>query len=443
MEEDNLILSHSNNNLFFLPTKMNRTFFYISGLILRILIAGIFIDSSDGLVFFETGEDIIIRHTNIYNEDSMQRKFNYFPLAYLAVLPGLFIYFALSIKNSILQRILQKLPMILLELILAYYMRRKKSDKMISSYELFILFNPILIYSSCVKGQFDIFPAFLLLLAWNSYKRDNQIKSGIYSAAAILFKPYGIIFIMYLAIILLKNDYRKFRKYIVGNMTVVFPILLFASFLNFQGLIDHAIIFHLKRAPNGHSLTTSLYLSIQYIGDIFLSENVTGVLSSILLISLTILLLIILILLAIRIWTHEQSNKTILETLILGFVVLFLLNKTFFFHYLPILVVLWIEYKRERSQIISNEQLAWNYIYLPIIGIFKIYWMVPSDIRDFIGSYWLAVIYITSLLFHFIISFSILKIGRPIFRNKYVLYTYILFLILVPFHFAGMYHLAY
>ncbi|MHA2052485.1 MAG: glycosyltransferase 87 family protein [Candidatus Hodarchaeales archaeon] len=422
---------------------MNRTFFYICGLILRIFIAGIFIDSSDGLVFFETGEDIIIRRTNIYNEDSMHRKFNYFPLAYLAVLPGLLIYFTLSIENSILQRILQKLPMILLELLLAYNYRSRNHDKMISSSELFILFNPILIYASCVKGQFDIFPAFLILIAWNNYKRGNHLKSGFYSGAAFLFKPYGIIFIFYTTIRLLKNDYRKFRKYIMGNIIVAFPILVFASLLNLYGLIDHAIVYHLRREPNGHSITTSLYLAVNYLGDIFLSENLTDVLSSILLISLTILMGVILLLIAVPIWTNEQSERQFLKTLILGFVVFFLLNKTFFFHYLPILVILWIEYKRERSQIVSNEQLAWNYIHLPIIGIFKIYWTVPADIRDFVSSNWLVVIYIACLLLHFLILFAILKIGRPIYQNKYILYSYIFFIISIPFHFAIMYDFAY
>ncbi|MHA2276525.1 MAG: hypothetical protein ACXAC2_12190 [Candidatus Kariarchaeaceae archaeon] len=197
MDKERVSSSYSKKK--FLLDSSDRRFYYLVGLLVRIIFAGIFNDRRDGAVFFETGEDIILHHTNIYNETSAHVRFNYFPLAYLAILPGLVLYFALPFRNDILQRILQKLPLILLDLFVAYYMREKTDiiDK-ISSYELFILFNPIVIFASSVKGQFDIIPAFLLLLAWNSYKKGQNVRSGVFSAASVLVKQYGFIFIIFL-----------------------------------------------------------------------------------------------------------------------------------------------------------------------------------------------------------------------------------------------------
>ena len=439
MNEERVILSSINNNLFFLPARKNRKFYYLIGFIVRIIFAGIYNDRRDGGVFFETGEDIIVRHTNIYNETTLHARFNYFPLAYLAILPGLLIYFILPFRNNILQRILQKLPLILLELLTAYHIREKKDViEKISSYELLILFNPILIFGSCVKGQFDIFPAFLLLLAWNSYKNDKQIRSGFYSGAAFLFKQYGIIFIFFITISLMKSDFVKMRKYIVGNLLIGFPILIIASILNFHGLIDHSIIFHLKRKPNGYSLTAWIFLGSHKITESLWDEKFANIVSSVFQISLTIVLIVLLIMLAVRLWNSENSKREVLETLMLGYLVFFILNNAFFYNYLAILLILWVEYKREKAQSLTNSQLAWNYAYLPIIGIFKK--KIPLDIRELFGSNWLVIIYFTCLLLHLIIMFLIQKKEIPLYKNKFAFYSYILFVLIIPFNFIGTFY---
>ncbi|MHA2089440.1 MAG: glycosyltransferase 87 family protein [Candidatus Kariarchaeaceae archaeon] len=430
MDEERVSSSFLKKN--FLLDSSNRRFYYLIGLLVRIIFAGIFNDRRDGAVFFETGEDIILHHTNIYNETSAHVRFNYFPLAYLAILPGLVLYFALPFRNDILQRILQKLPLILLDMFVAYYMREKTDiiDK-ISSYELFILFNPIVIFASSVKGQFDIIPAFLLLLAWNSYKKGQNVRSGVFSAASVLVKQYGFIFIIFLTAILVRTDIRKLKEYILGSILITFPTIIVASILNFQGLLDHSIVYHLERDPNGYSLTSGVYWSTYNIIKFIDDRNSAIIASTVVLTSFSIILAASLIYLTYRLSSKEYSEKAILETLMVGYFVFFLLNKSFFWNYLVFFLLLWVEYKRVQEQSISENLLAWNYSFIPLMGILKN--KIPLDIRDLIGTHWLFLIYSTCILAHLIIMILIQRKGIPIFKNRIIRYSYAIFLTVILF----------
>ena len=162
-------LSNQSETRFIRFFKSKRGQIYLLAFFIRIAISIVF-GADDMPVFLETGREILVDKTAIYaplTVDSLHDKFNYPPLAYLAILPGQFIYYLLPFRNSVLLRVLYKLPMIIADLWVAYLLRDKlpsalqssaaKSQpvkEFISRPELFILFNPIMIYISSIKGHF-------------------------------------------------------------------------------------------------------------------------------------------------------------------------------------------------------------------------------------------------------------------------------------------------
>ena len=301
---------------------------------------------------------------------------------------------------------------------------------------MFILFNPLVIYASSVNGQFDIIPAVFLLLAWNSYKKNEDLKSGFYSGTAILFKQHVAIFIFYLTINLVKVDYKRIKGYFFGNLTIAVPVLVISSILNFQGLVEHAIRFHINRVPTGFSLTTAIYWGTYYLSRSITNEMTAGNAAGLTLTINTVLLFTILISLAIGLWRAENDDLNFLKTLILAYLVFFILNKSFFFHYFLSLFVIYIEYERHRQKSVSNLRLAWNLSLIPILGLWSA--KIPQDIRRLLGTNFLLIFYVSSLSLHFLILYSLNRRKVHLLENKWIKYTYIAFLASIPLLFYAM-----
>ncbi|MHA2254365.1 MAG: glycosyltransferase 87 family protein, partial [Candidatus Kariarchaeaceae archaeon] len=319
-------------------TLSSRFVVYTIAILVRSTIALFFIDRLDGPVFFDTAEDILLKGEPIYFEGSLQFKFNYFPLAYFAILPGQAIYFLFDFDNVYLQRLFLKLPLIIADIIIAIIVGRgRELSKRINNLELFILFNPVLIYSGSVKGQFDVIPVLLILLAWRNLKQDKYLFSGVLTGAGILFKQYCALFSFFVWIQLMKQSKKNASKYFLGHLIISLPILLVSYVISSGRMVYHAVEFHLHRDPAGYSLTNYLHSFVLGTGKLLFSTNTAIAISDGFLILITILMVVILLYIAYRLWINAADHIYILQALVPAYLIFFALNRIFLFHYLPIL----------------------------------------------------------------------------------------------------------
>lgn len=446
-----------------------RFYVYLIAVIIRVMLSIIFIDWADGPVFFEAGEDIIKEGSNIYPDDteSPHYLFNYFPLAYLAILPGLILYYLIGIDNLYLQRFFLKLPFIIGDIILAILINRNSSSApdqvhtpnintepnmkvsenistrndlstRASKVELFILFNPFIIATSSIKGQFDIIPVIFLYIAWIKYKREDYYKSGILIGISILFKQYGILFSFILGLNLLKTNLRKFVKFFLGHLLIMIPIISIAALLNFEGLRYHAITYHLDRPPSGYSLTSIFFYSVT----IFSRENYSSLFSNmvgyLIEVAFFSILLYILLYFAYRLWISENEHINVINSLLLVYTGFYLFNNVFWIQYFIIFMILWVEWKKLMLSPIVDTSLNWCYATLPFVIVFRVSFMVPADVQKVIGDYWIEVIWLIGVITHFVIMFLFKKQKRNMFEFRFIKPVYIFGLILLPIHFLVM-----
>lgn len=425
---------------------------YLLALVIRLVLAGLFIDQDDAPVFFETANDIINEGTSIYYEGSLQNKFNYFPLAYLAILPGLYVYYLLGLDNLILQRIFLKLPLIFAELLLAWLLARRSPEKAriedrlkihdqwfftrVTRVELFILFNPLFLYSTSVKGQFDVIPTLFLLLAWRYFLEKRLILSGFLAATSILFKQYGVIVSFYLGINILKKDYRKFPRFVFGHLLISVPVLGIAAYLNYDGLIDHALLYHLNRLPSGISLTSLVYWPVKGTVEFVTNQSWTGILvGNVILVIFKMLLIYVMLYLGNMLWQTENASEDVMRIIIYAFLAFFILNNVLWEQYFIALFVLWAEFKNEKKQIIHEQALYWIFATVPLVIPYRLSHSTPPDVQILFGENWFDILWFTFVLTHFFIMLILYVKKKPMFTNSYVKWLYRTLVLLLPVHY--------
>jgi len=442
------------NKIFRKLKNINRSVFiiYLFAFILRILIAGAFLDRDDGPVFLATGNDIINEGTNIYFEGSLQNKFNYFPLAYLAILPGLLLYYLIGFENIYFLRIMLKLPLLICDLLVAYLLSLRSAEKLdplliknykkdnwnvkqITRVELLILFNPIFIYASAVKGQFDIVPALFMILAWRYYLEDKFELSGILAGISILFKQYGVLLTFFIGLSLLKKDYRKSFRFLLGHLISTVPILLLAAYLNFDGLREHAILYHLNRAPSGISLTSLVYWPVVSSVKYFSQSHVALFYGGMILAIFKLALIYFLLLLGNRLWNSENNNQDVLRYILYGFIIFYLLNNVLWEQYFVVLIVLWVEFKNEKREIIHEQSLYWNFATIPIVIAYRTPTTTPDDLINILGNNWIQIVWFTGVILHFVIMMVLYILKKPMFTSRRVKFLYQMVVILSPIHY--------
>jgi len=423
---------------------LNRFLIYYVAFIIRAVTAVLFIDRIDGSVFIQTTKDILLYKTELYFDSTLQYKFNYFPLVYLIYLPSMaFYYFIFPIKSPAFERLFLKLPLILGELFAAYLFRPINKKTMVSTLELFILFNPFILYAGSYKSQFDIFPGIFMLLAWRKKIEERPYASGIFSGIAMMMKQYSLLFSFFIWLHYVRHDKKKAYYHSLGIITVFIPVLGIGALLNPHGMIYHAILFHLGRNPNGYSLTVIIYYAtlaiLSFLGSF---QIITTLIAQGILLVANFLLLYLLVKISIRVWnTPKNDYAGLLYNVLLGFGIFYFLNKGFLFHYLAAFFVLLTEYWRITRRKPSLRLLAWEIAFIPIIYALRIILMVPIDIKVLIGPNWFLILWIILILIHMliIILITIIKGKNYLFYNKKVKIGYVIFLILLPLHFYGLY----
>lgn len=419
----------------------SKVFWYVVALLLRLLIAAVFFDKGDCPAFIETAENILVLHRPLYYEPTIYNDFVYPPLAYIAILPGMALYYLLGLNNLVLERIFLKLPIILGDLWLAYLFRRTfiplykaKEDREIKQYsslswpELILLFNPFLIYSSAVKAQFFNLSVICLIYSWRAYQKEQDIIAGVWAAAAILIKQYSVLFALFLGWALLKKSLKRTTKLLLGAIIITVPILAIGAVSNFQGMMEKTILFNISKEPAGYSITSMLYSWLSFFGETY-NINFLVVLAKSITYLGTGLLLGAFIYLAYNLWKEELTDERILKTIILSFLLTFVLNKQFWLHYLPVIIALWLEYKHMKQERIGDIFLAWNYALIPLILIVRITNMLPTDVSDLIGLYGVAAIVLGGLILHFVILIIMSLKNYLLFSNKKMKVSYIVIII--------------
>lgn len=128
-------------------------------------------------------------------------------------------------------------------LILIYFAKKRKINRKV----IFLwLFNPLLIYDAYVFGQFDIIPAFFVLLAFLLLNKNPSLAMLLIGVAGA-FKNYSYIFIFPVATIYGKSLLEKIKLALIGFIpTTVFTVPTFLTspqdsvFAFFNGILLHS-----------------------------------------------------------------------------------------------------------------------------------------------------------------------------------------------------------
>lgn len=132
--------------------------------------------------------------------------------------PPLFMYYlyfmgligkATGITESVGYDLLLKLPSLIADCVIAFYVYKIANKRMSKNWTLFIvaiwLFNPIVLLDSACWGQVDSILALAILLSAYYIEQEKYEKSAIALAFAITLKPQGIFFVPILGYALLRQ----------------------------------------------------------------------------------------------------------------------------------------------------------------------------------------------------------------------------------------------
>ncbi len=391
----------------------------------------------DGSVFYDTGLDIFVNHSILYANTILQSTFNYFPFAYLVTLPQIWLYYQLPIRSNVLLRIMFKLPIITADLVLASLFSDKVLQKVnsgnlpflnnsdqslgrfINNFELFILFNPLNIYISGMTNQIDMFPAILLVLSWYAYKNNHYFFSGMAVMTAFLIKEYAIFLMIFLFIAIYRKSFHLSIKYILGNLIIAIPTILVVSLINFQGFIQHAIIYQLFRQPIGSSLSAFVF----EIGKAVLPSSLDSFYQSLIsFISFGIIFIFILVG-SISIF-KDPTDKKIIFFSVLSFLTFCLFNKVFWPQYLVSLFALWILYRIEYQKTLSNEFISWTVAILPIFLLLRSGEFATQSLVYILGLDFFTNLLLITFALHFILLISLWKMNKINIRHRKFVIAY-------------------
>lgn len=273
---------------------------FISGLILHLLLSPFFYHPDLKNTFYHAsflsrGVVNIYEYINKNPDKAILGTFNYPPLAYfvfgvleppVASLAGGGFASWLSGGNDNVAvfhifryLFLMKLPLILTSIatgmLLIKLFNDERKQKMVL---LFWFFNPISIYTITLMGQYDIFPVFFIVLSLvlsTKYKKPElaAIALGVGSG----FKPFPLLLLPLLAILLGKNWHNSLKLFILGllpYLLLIFPFLNSQAFLDtvlFSGLNQRLFILGLdigfgERVIVGIFMLVTLYLLAAWRG---------------------------------------------------------------------------------------------------------------------------------------------------------------------------------
>ena len=414
---------------------------YLIAFIIRFVLAIFFQDS---IVFFDTGLDIFVNHSNLYANTTLQSTFNYFPLAYLVTLPQIWLYYLLPFRSSVLLRVMFKLPKISADLVLAWLFSDKflynlyqkditnfkvvnqLSTKFINNYELFILFNPLNIYISAMTNQIDMFPAIFLVLSWYAYKKDKYLFSGMSVMIAFLIKEYAVFLMIILFFATLKRSFKFLKRFIIGNLIVFIPTVGIVSIINFRGFIDHAILYQLFRKPIGSSISAFVY----EIGTYILPSTMDRIFQTLVSLSSFSIILLVFLFGCYKVYMAPTEKNIILYST-LSFLAFCIFNKVFWPQYLVSLFALWLLYRIENQKPFNNEFIYWVISITPIFLLYRSGELATQALVYILGLDFYIDLIIMFFALHIIIILFLVKMKQINIKNNRFIIGYFIIMIFI------------
>ncbi len=399
---------------------------YSISLFIHIVFAMLFRDYVDTYVFLETAEDILIFGTPFYTDTGFHALFNYFPLAFFPILIGPFLYFFLNLNNLMLQRLFLKIPFILGDLVLAWLLYKYSGNN--PHIEQLMLFNPLLIYISAIKGQFDVLVAICVVMHWRALTQGAYLKSGFWASIAFLLKIHGGFLPFFVFVFLLPHQPKQALRMAGAALVTLVAVLLPFALIDLDGMISHAILYHVSRPPNGFSLTGMLYGAFNFLFP-------GSVLVNVLIFVSTGVLLWTLVYTSIEVFRLGQRKTDphqILPFVIRFFILFFLFNKVFWLQYAIVPLAIYFLQDRNWNERQLKQALYWSILFIPIAAIFRLIEMVPPDLRNFLGESWISILWVSFVMLHFIGLLAFLKAIEWTRRSKLL---YAVFLLLLPIHY--------
>jgi len=136
-----------------------------------------------------------------------------------------------------------KLPANIADVVCSYiifkYGKRYLNEKKAMLISLIYLFNPATILTSSVWGQVDSIFMLILSIALIKLTDKDFIKSTVWFALAVLFKPQGLIFLPVLFFVLVKEKNIKLlgKCFLTGLVTFILPIIPFSGGQRFDWIL--------------------------------------------------------------------------------------------------------------------------------------------------------------------------------------------------------------
>lgn len=253
---------------------------YVVAFVLQAALAPWFIHDWDGFVFIRTVEQLVGGVTPyavaqdapsyiFLNEDwpTPNSWYAYPPGPLLLMAPVLGVLVLLGVAALPVLRLALKLPLIAANLALAYAVGRLVQDlggdeRARRRAELFVLFNPFLIFIAAIWGMFDAAMMALLLASIMLLHRHKPVLAGAAFALAALVKIFPLFvspafLIVALRMLPRKRDAAAFVTSAVGTFALVcLPFFVGAP----QGFYQQVLGMHLARPPQGFPPVNLLHL---------------------------------------------------------------------------------------------------------------------------------------------------------------------------------------
>ncbi len=408
---------------------------YVLSFVVQSVLAMVFLDHVDGFVFLEVGYNVLVLGTPLYVDTGLHGIFNYFPAAFIPVLAGQYFYYLMGLENLMLARLFLKIPIVLGNLYLArlvssYCNAKGMEERLILHIETILLFNPLSLYVGVIKGQFDVFVAICLVKCWWTFQDGQMSRAGFWGGLAFMLKVYGAFLPYFVGISLLKDNIRQFFLFVSGVLTSLAIFLVPILFTEFDGLIQHAVLFHLDRHPNGFSIPAYLY----YSADFLFSDSVFEAATLVIVWTSTLILVFCLAYLTFHVLQEDTNDHLLLITLKF-FLVFFVLNKVFWLQYALSPLTLFFLLDRDWKAEELRQWGHWAIILSPVSVLFRLIHMVPPDVREFVGPFWVEVMWLSFVSIHLLLVYLYRQRIDWTPKNRRV---YLFFLIALPIHFALM-----
>ena len=261
-------------------------------------------------------------------------------------------------------------------------------------------------------------------------------------ATSILMKQYGILFSVFLGLHLLKKKYREFPKFFFGHLIIAIPIVGVVAYFNLQGLIDHALLYHLDRPPSGYSFTSIILYSLRIVIRQKYSSTLSILIGNIIIEIFQALLIFSLIYVAINMWQSKNEMSDLIKYLMYAHLCFYFLNNVLWIQYFIIFLVLWSEYLRATKREIKMVSIYWGYACIPMAVVIRAKLYTIPNVVQLLGDHWFTIIWIIGVSTHYIMFFYYHKRKTSMYEFWYAKLLHILMTILLPFQYYLMVNFA-